>query len=145
MVKNTTWFWISICIFLGPEQHAVAQSIPKDMPDHYALMYGSGKKSCGTYSLAFQTDTFNSGVRNPQGRFYASPGAMISEWISGYISAVNTHMPTERQTSVDMAGITLWIKRYCDSNPTSTILNAVNNFLFAQGYSKQDVFREFAQ
>jgi hypothetical protein len=93
-----------------------AQPTTKSTSDDNIAVYGFGTQSCGTFSIAFQNDAFNSGMEIKDTVYY-SKAAAIAEWVSGYISAANMRVPLERQMQVDTAGITLWLKRYCDINP----------------------------
>jgi len=82
--------------------------------------------------LALSKSDHNSG-KEILGVSYYSKAAAFSEWISGYITAQNGAYPLSKQFSVDMAGVSLWIKNYCEKNPTTIIWTAVNELLRAHG------------
>jgi len=136
MKKSGPWFWISVCTCLLSLPASAQQSTSVSS----IAIYMSGTQPCDTFIIAFQDDTGGGALRTPEGKFYYSHAELISDWIGGYLTAVNMHVPSERQLKVDVAGITPWIKRYCESNPTVGILSAVNNYLFAHGFTKADLF-----
>jgi hypothetical protein len=139
MEKSGPWFWIGICACLL-SAHASAQPASQSTSDSGIAIYMSGTQPCDTFILAFQDDTDGDVLRTPEGKFYYSHAATISDWIGGYLTAVNMHVPSGRQTHVDIDGLTRWMKRYCESNPTVTVLSAVNNYLLAHGFTKADLF-----
>jgi len=136
MKKRGPLFWISICACLL----SLPASAEQSTSDSYITMYKSGAQPCETFSLAFQRDADGDVLPTLEGKFYYSRASLISDWIGGYLTAVNMHVPSERQLKVDVGQVTRWVKRFCDSNPTANILTAVNNFLFARGFTKADLF-----
>jgi hypothetical protein len=139
MEKSGHWFWIIICTCLL-SAHASAQPASQSTSDSGIAVRKSGAQPCDTFILAFQDKDGDDAIRTPEGKFYYSRAALISDWIGGYLTAVNMHVPSGRQTLVNVDGLTPWIKRYCESNPTATVLSAVNDYLLAHGFTKADLF-----
>jgi hypothetical protein len=98
------------------------------------LLRPRGERTCGAFILAVGSDQFNTGIRSNQtGKEYWSNAAVFAEWIMGYISAQDGANPYEKQIKFDASGLLVWIKNYCDKNPTKSVIRASNEFLAAHG------------
>jgi len=90
------------------------------------LVGGFGVDSCGNLLQAF--------TRNPPGYvlesegqiFYTQTSAYI-QWINGYVSShsVRHGAPTK---DFEMDGMVMWVKKYCEDNPTDQIFKAASAF-----------------
>lgn len=99
---------------------------------HIAVQ-GVGAESCGSYVLAIQKNGPASSLEW-KGERYSTPTKTYVQWIAGYVSAHNAMKlidgrGDEQVVGVDLNGMALWIKNFCEKNPTVTILNAASTFI----------------
>jgi hypothetical protein len=98
-------------------------------------MSGIGaNKSCGQYLSAVynhppgQTRSIN----HPEGQFF-DDAARYFDWLAGFIAASNWWMArTDTGNSVnnaDYAAIDVWVRRWCEQNPTKSVVEAVSEFV----------------
>lgn len=95
---------------------------------------GLGAKSCGDYSVAMAAAHGDplSGIRW-KGRRYPSMAWAYTEWVLGYVSAVNVMgKPGPGQITTDSRGIALWVDNYCKSHPAAEIVSAAYAFVLSQ-------------
>ena len=52
-----------------------------------------------------------------------------TQWLAGFVSAINAFSrPGKGQIQVDVNGIALWVKAYCDTHPSEKLLVAASAF-----------------
>jgi hypothetical protein len=97
---------------------ATAQEVP-------VSVYGLGSKSCGTFIAA--TNDLGPGETRTAHDFY-SLNALFNQYALGYITASNL-LDGNPIHGVDLAGIDLALRRYCQVNPTANFATAVHQFI----------------
>jgi hypothetical protein len=101
---------------------------------------GVGVESCATYSLAIAESRPTSAIKM-DGKTYFTEANAYTQWLVGFVSAVNwinsaaivSNAAGSRQKlrdmSMDVNGIALWVKNYCDANPAKTIYNGATAYI----------------
>jgi hypothetical protein len=97
-------------------------------------IWGVGADSCGSYALALQ-DHRPRQMLELRGVKYGTPSYVYSEWIAGYLSAINRVRLAQKKpqtaVNVDADGYSLWIKNYCEKYPTTLLVHVVDRFVDA--------------
>jgi hypothetical protein len=107
----------AIVLFLAAS--AAAQDVP-------VAIYGLGNRSCGAFIAA--TQGLGPGqTRTAQQDFY-SLNALFNQYALGYITASNA-LEGNAVTGVDLPGIDLALRRYCEANPTAYFVTALHQFI----------------
>src|SRR5262245_48844685 len=81
---------------------------------------GFGGNSCGKYLAAVHGHPPGSGrvLKRPEGPFY-DEHLLYAEWLAGFFSAMNWFtFKEENQIRDDEAAIDVWIRKWCEQNPT---------------------------
>ena len=98
--------------------------------------YYPGNISCGTYSLALNKRS-PSTVLEYEGERLAPPALSYATWLAGFVSGVNSQRdPNSQIKGMDRNGIAMWVKRYCDDNPTRLLIEAAQLFVAAHSAQK---------
>jgi hypothetical protein len=94
------------------------------------VVVGGGQISCATYSLALKRHNPDMEMTFDGERF--SPDALsYATWLAGFVSGVNFQRGSIGQIAVDRNGIAFWVKRYCKSNPSASLADAIEAFVLA--------------
>jgi hypothetical protein len=98
---------------------AFAQEVP---------IFGAGGQSCGAFIAA--TGGLGPGltrsVKEQDGETYYSVNALYNQWALAFLSASN--LLTASNIKVDLAGVDLWLRNWCNNNPTSQFAAALLAF-----------------
>jgi hypothetical protein len=97
---------------------AAAQEVP-------ISVYGLGNKSCGAFIAAVQG--LGPGETRT-GRDLYSLNALFDQYALGYITASNA-LAGNPVNGVDLPGIDLALRHYCENNPTNNFVTAVEKFI----------------
>ena len=93
---------MAFLLLVGASAHASAQ--PK-------MIFGQGLNSCGTWTEARRTKSFNAGLS--------------AQWVAGYLSGMNVESDAPNfLAGTDFDGLVAWIDNYCRANPLDAIANA---------------------
>jgi hypothetical protein len=95
--------------------HAAGQSNPPK--ENRVFVYGVGTTSCGK---------FVEDIKQPNG------WVIYSSWLNGYLTAVNIYDDSSPQSEGrkdvqqkhEPESLILWIAKYCQDNPLSTVMDA---------------------
>jgi hypothetical protein len=88
-------------------------------------VYGLGNKSCGAFIAA--TQGLGPGETRTGHDLY-SLNSLFNQYALGYITASNA-LAGNPVNGVDLPGIDLALRRYCENNPTDNFVTAVENFI----------------
>jgi hypothetical protein len=133
MMKKVFHKVIMSVAFLGTE--STVQALNGKM-----LISGVGAESCATYSLALADNRPTSGIKM-EGRNYFTEANAYTQWLVGFVSGVswvdsaaivskNTGKRLKlKDMSVDVNGVALWVKNYCDANPAQTIFDGATAYI----------------
>ena len=93
------------------------------------MVLGIGTASCGSILIALEKNEPSDGFEM-NGQYYYTEIAAYSQWVLGYISSYSAiyGIPTKE---TDLNGVIMWIKKYCEKNPSDMISNASNAFIKA--------------
>jgi hypothetical protein len=103
---------------------------------------GLGALSCGSFLNAVAGQPLGRGghVTYPDGQKFYDLGNSYSEWVQGFISAINTlnaeNAPPNvayRQLHPDYPGLDGWLRKFCDAHPTELFATAVWNYVIFSG------------
>ena len=93
------------------------------------MVFGIGKDSCGSFTLAIAKNVPTSAMRMDEQLYYTDTAA-YAQWIAGYVTA-NEAARQPVRSHTDFNGVMMWIKNFCDSNPTSPLAHAAQAFVEA--------------
>lgn len=99
------------------------------------MVVGVGSDSCGSYVLALAKNAPTRAMRMEEQLYYTDTAA-YAQWISGYVTA-NAFAGRPIPEHIDFNGIMMWVKSYCDTNPTHTIAHAAQAFVSAHRAKKK--------
>src|SRR5262245_13640870 len=90
--------------------------------------HGAGLYSCGKYLSAAHNQA-PGGYRNftgPEGEQLVTLHGLYLEWLLGFITATNFSMSagTGNNIQTDAPAIDVWVRKWCEQNPTRTIADA---------------------
>jgi hypothetical protein len=92
---------------------------------------GIGNDSCASYVLALNVDQ-PAAAMVAQGKTYFTMANAYSQWLGGFVSAVNSSRKSgPEQIKVDMNGIALWVKNYCETHPSERLVYGAGAFINA--------------
>ena len=95
------------------------------------LVTGIGSDSCASYVLALSENRPTAAITHDGKTFYTTANA-YTQWITGFVTANNlASKPGLGQIAVDVNGIALWVKQYCEVNPSEPILSGARAFVRA--------------
>lgn len=93
------------------------------------MVWGIGADSCGSFTLAIAKNTPTRAMRMEDQLYYTGTAA-YAQWISGYITA-NGFAGQPVQSQIDFNGAVMWVKNFCDANPTRPLAHAAQAFVEA--------------
>jgi len=98
--------------------------------------HGWGNYFCGQYLSAVHNlpPGHGSWIDRPSGRF-VDDAAQYQHWLSGFISASNLWIyraGVGKDVKADHAATDVWMRRWCEQNPTKTVFEAVYEFVREQ-------------
>ena len=106
-----------------------AQTVPDT-----AIIHGIGAKSCGEYLSAISDHAPGTGMKVQQADVdYFDKAYVQSEWLGGFMTAMNMMWaePT-MQIAADPAAIDVWIRKWCEQDPTQVLVQAAAAFVREQ-------------
>jgi hypothetical protein len=114
---------IGFTIFCGDAYAQVVTSV-----------YGYGNHSGGAYLSIASGHKYGSAnlIRYADGTEFYDKAYMQSEWISGYLSAINALHQNPKQIDIDTAAVDLWLRQWCNLHPASTMMQAIDAFIVEQ-------------
>lgn len=97
-------------------------------------VYDLGTHSCGQYLAAVHGNPPGKGkvLNDPQGQF-SDEHRRYMAWLDGFFSATNmwiTHEPNGIRS--DQSAIDVWIRKWCEQNPTKQLIDAAWAFVWDQ-------------
>jgi len=95
---------------------------------------GLGNNSCGQYLAAVHGHPPGKGMvlNHPDGRAY-DYHTRYMDWIAGFSTATNWGVMDEHnQLRIDFAAIDVWIRKWCEQNPTKSLFEAAWAFVWDQ-------------
>jgi hypothetical protein len=119
--------------------HAYLIAIPMLLNNTFAsaiesnqwVITGIGADSCASYVLALSENRPTAAITMEGKTFYTTANA-YTQWINGFLTAMNaTGKPGQGQIQVDVNGIALWVKNYCEANPSESIVMGAGAFIRA--------------
>jgi hypothetical protein len=108
-----------------------------------AWVRGLGNDSCGKYLAAVHGHAPGAGntVNHPQHGRYYDDHVRYMDWLSGFVGATNWWVADEpNQIRVDNAAIDVWIRKWCEQNPTKALVEAASAFVWDQRKDYLDAF-----
>lgn len=100
----------------------------EDGPSKFTSV-GLGARYCEDFNRAMENTSLSKGVKSG-GYEYYSPAAAYSEWIAGFVTAVNlTRSAGDKDVTAAFDDIAYEVKRYCSLHPGWTIANATSHFI----------------
>ncbi|MBF7144987.1 MULTISPECIES: hypothetical protein [Pseudomonas] len=110
--------WLAILLLL---QGTAAEA----MESGQYVVNGIGGDSCASFVLSLSdyqpTNAIVSG-----GKTYYTMANAYTQWLAGYITA-----GSQGANRVDVNGMVLWIKKYCEDNPSESIVFGAGAFIRA--------------
>jgi hypothetical protein len=98
---------------------------------HQWLVLGVGNDSCASYVLALADNRPTSPVTRGSKTYYSEANA-YTQWINGFVTAENVaRKPGPGQIQVDVNGVALWVKHFCEANPSESIMSGARAFVRA--------------
>jgi hypothetical protein len=106
------------------------------------FVYGLGTHSCGKYLAAVHGHPPGVGkvINHPEGR-YSDDHVRYLAWLEGFFTATNlwvTHEPNGIES--DTSAIDVWIRKWCEQNPTKSLSEAASAFALDQ---RQEYLRSY--
>jgi hypothetical protein len=99
--------------------------------DRGTMVMGDGIESCGKF-IAASTDNKPGNYKRmdtPSGR-YVNEISRYQQWFMGFVSASNSAYPDDisKQIKVDLAGLDLWMRNWCNHHPVNTVFDGMIAF-----------------
>jgi len=92
---------------------------------------GVGGQSCDSFTAAVSGNAPGEGVHIiRQGQTFHSEARLFAEWLQGFITAINLN--GARQITTDFSSIELWMRNWCQANPTKMVFDAIQPFVNSQ-------------
>jgi hypothetical protein len=103
----------------------------------YTLL-GVGALSCGSFLKAVSGTQLGQGqgFTDQNGRKFSDESRSYSEWVQGFLSAINalnSAKENSHQLRPDYPGLDLWLRKWCEANPTEPFEMAVWAFALTSG------------
>jgi hypothetical protein len=96
------------------------------------FVIGMGDESCGKYLSAVHNQPPGKyRVLNRRDGEYYDEHMVYVEWLKGFLTALNLSSVMagkDNITTADNAAIDVWIRRWCEQNPTKKLIEAVLAF-----------------
>ena len=97
-----------------------------------AYVSAPGTHSCGKYLAAVHGHAPGAGIGfndRWRGQFYDNPFLYMA-WLAGILDATNLWVTNDRNSiQSDNAAIDVWIRKWCEQNPTKTLVEAAVEFV----------------
>jgi hypothetical protein len=98
-------------------------------------VYDLGTHSCGKYLAAVHGHPpgISKGFNDPQSGHFSDDHGVYMAWLGGFFSATNwwvTDAPNSIQS--DGSAIDVWIRKWCEQNPTKPLIEAAWAFIWDQ-------------
>jgi hypothetical protein len=99
--------------------------------DKGTMVLGDGIESCGKF-IAASTDNKPGSYKRmdtPTGR-YVNEISRYQQWFMGFVSGLNSSYPDDlsKQIKVDLAGLDLWMRNWCNQHPVNTVFDGMIAF-----------------
>ena len=98
-------------------------------------VYEAGNNSCGKYLAAVHGHAPGKGTGFKdrwRGQFYDDHFRYMA-WLAGFLDATNLWVTNDRNSiQSDNAAIDVWIRKWCEQNPTKTLVEAASAFVWDQ-------------
>jgi hypothetical protein len=100
------------------------------------FVIGSGHDSCGMFIAAIGND--KPGRYRETNRatgVFVSENRAYQEWLEGFVSGFNAAQVAHRGkleqqvTKIDLAGMDLWVRNWCNKHPTETVFHGAETFI----------------
>ena len=94
-----------------------------------------GAHSCGKYLEAVRGHAPGKGreIDHPQEGRFSDDHTLYMAWLGGFFSAMNWLVLDEPNgIKTDNAAIDVWIRKWCEQNPTKTLVEAAYAFVWDQ-------------
>lgn len=102
-----------------------------DPPRQLVVVSGIGSDSCASYVLAL-ADNRPSTAMTMDGKTYYTMANAYTQWINGFVTAINlSGRPGTNQIQVDVNGIAMWVRNWCEANPSESIVAGAGAFVRA--------------
>lgn len=99
-------------------------------PNQWVIL-GIGSDSCASYVLALNDHRPTAAIEL-QGKTYFTVAAAYTQWLTGYVTALNLRGESgPGQITVDVNGVALWVKRWCEERPSLTVVDGISAFYHA--------------
>jgi hypothetical protein len=102
---------------------------------YFANVGSVGSNSCGKLIAAVGKYGFPGKKQvldnTDYGRF-VSENSEYQQWLLGFVSGFNAahaSEPDKQATGIDQAGMDLWMRNWCNKNPTKTVFDGANAFI----------------
>jgi hypothetical protein len=98
------------------------------------FIHSWGNHSCGKYLAAVQGHAPGTGKGfndRWQGQF-SDDHTLYMAWLGGFFSAMNFLISEPNQIQGDNAAIDVWIRKWCEQNPTKQLIDAAWAFAWDQ-------------
>jgi hypothetical protein len=98
------------------------------------IVSGFGLHSCSKYLAAVQGHAPGKGrlINRPEGQF-TDEHFRYAEWLTGFFSATNWWVMDEpNQIQTDEAAMDVWIRKWCERNPTKALIEAASAIVWDQ-------------
>ena len=100
-----------------------------------AYVHGMGNNSCGKYLAAVHGHApgKGSGFNDRWRGKFSDDHSLYMQWLAGFLTATNLWVTNEPNgIRFDGAAIDVWIRKWCEQNPTKTLLDAASAFVWDQ-------------
>jgi hypothetical protein len=97
------------------------------------FVIGMGLNSCSMYLSAVENHPpgMYRAIERQEGKF-VDEHARYDDWLAGFVTASNwwaARTGTGNGISVDPPAIDVWVKRWCEQNPTKNVVEAASAFV----------------
>jgi hypothetical protein len=95
------------------------------------------KQSCGQYLSAAHNHRpgMAKGIKSPEGDL-VDEHARYQDWLTGFITGTNAwklYTGDGKNIETDPAAIDVWMRKWCEQNPTKSVVEAAVAFVLEQG------------
>jgi hypothetical protein len=117
-------FWLSlVAVCLASQAFAGEAGV---------MVLGAGQRSCGQFIAAVGQGPVGAVMQVPApngGKYYAEL-IRYHEWMMGFVTGYNAAYEdnTDNQIRIDMSALDLWMRRWCNDNPTKTVSQGAQVF-----------------
>jgi hypothetical protein len=105
--------------------------------------YAQGSDSCGKYLAAVHGHAPGIGnvFNSPQRGHFSDDHHLYMAWLGGFFSAMNW-LVLDRPNGIqsDQSAIDVWIRKWCEQNPTKELFDAASAFTWDQRKDYLDAF-----